>query len=125
MNQLGRTLTLVCYFALIAVLTARITLLSPHPGIPVAIMLLIQVSPLLIALRGILRGTQYTHAWMQFVALIYFMLAIDGIAAGTIPAYLAWITLVLSIGLFIGLTMYLRGKGMKAMQRPDVRDQEQ
>ncbi|HXH03084.1 MAG TPA: DUF2069 domain-containing protein [Candidatus Competibacteraceae bacterium] len=107
-----RWLTLLGYFGLLGLLSADHTLFAT-PGRPVALLLLLQVGPLLFPLRGLLHGRPYTHAWTSFLALYYFVLAVDGIAAGRQPAALPWLELGLSMLLFGACVLYARLEGRR------------
>ena len=69
MPYFGPIITLVGYFGLLALLTAKFTLLSEPSGFPVALSLLILVGPLLLPLRGILHGRPRSHVYASFLAL--------------------------------------------------------
>lgn len=44
---------------------------SPHPQLSQAFMLSLWVLPLLLPLPGLLAGRRYTHAWSNFILLLY------------------------------------------------------
>ncbi|UCE90718.1 MAG: DUF2069 domain-containing protein [Pseudomonadota bacterium] len=99
---------------------AWITWLAPPQVLPVALVLVLMVGPLLLPLRGMLRGHPYTHAWASFLSLIYF-------THGTVEAYAApdervWALLevILSVLFFSGAMFYARCAGRA--QRPRKRD---
>ena len=66
------SLTLAGYFGTLILLTAWYTVLAPAVHFPVALVLLVLVSPLLLPLRGLLHGRTYTFSWSCFLALLYF-----------------------------------------------------
>ncbi|MGD2055818.1 MAG: DUF2069 domain-containing protein [Gammaproteobacteria bacterium] len=66
------SLTLAGYFGTFILLTAWYTVLAPAVHFPVALVLLVLVSPLLFPLRGLLHGRTYTFSWSCFLALLYF-----------------------------------------------------
>ena len=72
--------------------------------------LLIQLGPLMFALRGILHGRVYTHAWSMYLALIYF---VSGIwYAGDVSTRTFGIIFTLfSVLFFIGTMFYTRFQG--------------
>ena len=63
----------VGYFGLFALLMLWNTVLTPATHFPVALMLLITVTPLLLPLRGFLHGNSKSCAWMAYISLIYFI----------------------------------------------------
>lgn len=63
---------LVGFFGLFALLMAWPTVLAPATRLPVSLILLITVSPLLMPLRGLLKGHLKSCTWMSYISLIYF-----------------------------------------------------
>lgn len=106
-----RVLALAGYFALLALLLNWHTWLAPPARVPISVVLLLVAVPLLVPLRGLLHGRVYTHAWTSFLALAYFALAVDAIAAGVEPAWLGWTALIASLTLFAGAIGYTRTRG--------------
>lgn len=104
MIALTRWATLLGYFGLLGLLLVW-TVWQPG-AYPVALVLLIKVGPLLLPLWGLLHGRLYTHAWSSFLALYYFVLAVDDIAAGR--GGLAWLELGLCLLWFGGCVLYTR-----------------
>ncbi len=117
MIRLARFTALASHLGLLALLVAWSTLLAPHPRVPVALMLLVLAGPLLLPLRGLLHARPYTHAWTSFLALYYFVLAVNDVAGDTAPRVLAWTELVLSVTLFGACVAYVR-LSARADQRP-------
>jgi uncharacterized membrane protein len=85
------------YFGTFALLIAWYAWLAPSPHFPVALVLLLLVTPLLFPLRGLLHARRYTIAWSGFLALLYF-------THGVIEAWHAAITRPLGL-LEIALTL--------------------
>jgi uncharacterized membrane protein len=50
--------------------------LKPPEKFPVALFLIVLLSPLLLTLRGLLHGRAYTHAWASMLSLFYFCLGV-------------------------------------------------
>jgi uncharacterized membrane protein len=97
------------HLLLIALLVAWFSWLHPpaNPGL-IAPALLAFVTPLLIPLRGLLRGRRYTCAWTSLLAVFYFA---HGVAAAGVPGMariLGVSEILLSLGLFLGCLLYLR-----------------
>lgn len=65
-------LALFGYLGTLALLTAWYSWLLPPQHVPVALVLLLLVTPLLFPLRGMLHGRSYTFSWSCFLALLYF-----------------------------------------------------
>jgi uncharacterized membrane protein len=106
-----RVLALAGYFALLTLLLNWHTWIAPPTRVPISVVLLLVAVPLLLPLRGLLHGRVYTHAWTSFLALAYFALAVDAIAADVQPAWLGWAALVASLALFTGAIGYTRTRG--------------
>ena len=65
-------LALFGFLGTLALLTAWYSWLLPPRDLPVALVLLVLVTPLLFPLRGMLHGRRYTFSWSCFLALLYF-----------------------------------------------------
>lgn len=97
---------------------------SPHPHIsPVAITIGWLV-PLLLPLPGIIKGKPYTHAWANFVLMLYFLHAFTLLYIDNGERWLAAIELLFTSCAFVGNTLYarLRGKelGLKLTKLSEV-----
>lgn len=101
-----RMAALVSWFLLFGLLTAMSFTVTPPGSNPVTIWLL-QTTPLLCFLPGLIQGTPRTHVWLCFLAMIYFT---QGVLTTIRPAYLWWgiAETVLAVGLFIDALLYAR-----------------
>jgi uncharacterized membrane protein len=104
-------LALTGYFGLFVLLMLWNTVLAPSSRFPVAMVLLVLVTPLLLPLKGLLNANLKSCAWAAYISLIYFV-------QGTIEAYsnaderlLAGLEVVFSLLLFFGATFYVRFTG--------------
>jgi uncharacterized membrane protein len=104
-------LALAGYFGLFALLMLWNTVLTPVSRLPVALLLLITVTPLLLPLRGFLNRNAKSCAWMAYVSLIYFM-------HGSVETYVnsngrlyPSLEVILGLMLFFGTTLYVRLAG--------------
>ncbi len=119
MSRSFQGLALGCYFGLLILLVAWFTWLSPSLYYPVVMVLLVMVTPLLLPLRGLLHGRPRSYIWAGFLALYYFALGVAEVAAGEEPTLLAWLEVLLSLGLFGGAMAYIRlGGGRDAAADP-------
>jgi uncharacterized membrane protein len=109
--QVARITSLIGYFGLFVFLLLWLTWLSPSDKFPVALTLIVLVTPLLFPLRGILYGRAYTHAWASFLALFYFTLAIGVVVSEPSERLYGIIWLILSILMYGGCMFYARIKG--------------
>ncbi|MCC5856322.1 MAG: DUF2069 domain-containing protein [Idiomarina sp.] len=106
-----RTLTLVCYLGLLAYVILWHAWLSPNEFLSIPLSLVMWVTPLLFPLRGILKGDPYTHAWANFILMLYFLHGFTAIYTHFHEWYFAAIEIVLTTGAFIGATYYARYRG--------------
>lgn len=83
------------------------TVLAPiRPG---GSLLFLKALPLLLPLRGILRGNLYTYQWASMLVLLYFM---EGVVRATSDpgpsAYYAWVEVALSTIFFWCAVLYVK-----------------
>ncbi|VCU72151.1 hypothetical protein PIGHUM_04247 [Pigmentiphaga humi] len=104
--------------ALIALCVAWETVLAPlRPG---GSMLILKAVPLLLPLRGILRGRLYTYQWASMLILLYLM---EGVVRATSDpgrsAHVAWVEVALSAVFFWSAVLYVRPakRAAKAAQK--------
>ena len=111
------SLTLLGYFGLLILLSVWTVYLAPPTIFPISIVLLFYVGPLLIPLRGLLYGKLYTHAWVHFMALFYFIVGVMVAAGNAEERNYALAQVVLSILMFVGSMMYVRVKAREVKQQ--------
>jgi uncharacterized membrane protein len=104
-------IALTGFFGLFALLMLWNTVLAPSSRFPVALILLITVTPLLLNLRGLLDRNTKSCAWMAYISLAYFI-------HGSVEAYVNTngrlypsLEIILSLMLFFGTTIYVRHAG--------------
>ena len=104
-------IALAGFFGLFALLMLWNTVLAPSTRFPVALVLLVAVTPLLLPMRGLLDRKPKSCAWAAYVSLIYFL-------HGTAEAYVnaderlyASLEIMLSLMLFFGCAFYVRLAG--------------
>ncbi|MDD2129260.1 DUF2069 domain-containing protein [Pseudomonas sp. 17391] len=107
--RLTRTLSLACFFGLMALLVANNLWFANLHGARVEVILAVELVPLLLLLPGMLTGSARAHAWTCFVVNIYF---IKGVLAAFDPAraVFGWIEVIVSLGLFISALLFVRWK---------------
>jgi len=101
-------LQLISYLALIAWMTAWITLLSPPQSFPVALLLIIFVVPLLLPLMGVLHGRDKPVNWAAYLSLLYFIHGITEAFANPATRYLGLVEIILSLTVFFTGSLYIR-----------------
>jgi uncharacterized membrane protein len=102
--RLGASVSLI---ALIVLCVVWETVLAPvRPG---GTLLALKALPLLLPLRGVLRGNLYTFQWASMLMLLYFM---EGIVRATsdpgFSANVAWVEVLLSTLFFWCAVLYVR-----------------
>ncbi|WP_428356137.1 DUF2069 domain-containing protein [Methyloprofundus sp.] len=95
------------YVGLFGIIMLWNTLISPPEKLPVALVLIFTVSPLLLPLRGFIKGNLKSCSWMAYLSMPYFM-------HGSIEAYarterlLPSLEVLFSLMLFLGATFFVR-----------------
>jgi uncharacterized membrane protein len=104
-------LALTGFFGLYALLMLWNTVLVTPSRFPVALMLVITVTPLLLPLRGLLDRNPRSCAWMAYISLIYFLHGSVEAYANTSGRLYPSLEVILSLMLFFGTTLYVRFAG--------------
>ena len=105
--RVTRVLSLVAFFALIALLAANNLWFANLHGARTGVILAIELVPLLLVLPGMLIGSARAHAWTCFVVNLYF---IKGVLAAFDPAraLLGWLEVGISLVLFVSALLFVR-----------------
>lgn len=113
-------LATIGFIGLFALLMLWNTVLAPVSKLPTALSLLIAVTPLLLPMRGFLRGNLKSCAWMAYVSLIYFIHGSAEAYVSDNTRQLALLEVALSLLLFFGSTFYIRqSKSLNARTTTD------
>ncbi len=107
-TRVARILCLGFYFCLFVLLVAWNVWLAPSAYFPVALVLLVMVSPLLLPLRGLLHGRPYTHMWASLLALLYFTHGLMEAYVNPAERFYAVTEVLLAVGLFSAAVLYAR-----------------
>ncbi len=112
-------MTLTGYFGLLILLSSWIIYFNPPQNSAISMTLLFTLTPLLIALRGLLHGKRYTFAWSSMLILLYFS---HGVVEGWANEnekiqILAIIEIIFSVIFFIGAIMYVKYKSRELGQK--------
>jgi uncharacterized membrane protein len=99
------------FFGLFALLMLWNTLFSSSARLPVALVLLIAVTPLLLPMRGFLAGNRKSCAWMAYLSLPYFVHGAQEAYADADERLYAGLEIVFSLLLFFGSSLYIRFAG--------------
>ncbi len=104
-------LALSAFLGLFSLLMLWHTVLAPSTRFSIALLLLLNVTPLLIPLRGMLDGDKKSCAWIAYLSLFYFIQgAIECYANADERGYAA-LEVFLSLQLFFGAAFYVRALG--------------
>lgn len=101
------TLAVSAYLGLFVLLMLWNTLLAPSKTFPVALMLLVIITPLLLPMRGFLNRNTRSCSWMAYISLAYFIHGSVETYANNERLYPS-IELILSLILFFGANFYVR-----------------
>ncbi|OEF04717.1 DUF2069 domain-containing protein [Vibrio genomosp. F10] len=127
-TKLFRLLALFGNLSLISWVVLWQWYLSPHPHINNLTLAIAWSVPLLLPLPGILAGKPYTHAWANFVLMLYFLHALVILYIGDGERVLASVELCLTTMAFIGNILYARARGkdlgLKLTRLSEVEKQE-
>jgi len=102
------SLALFGYLGTLALLTAWYSWLAPPQHLPVALVLLVLVTPLLFPLRGMLHGRRYTFSWSCFLALLYFTHGVMEAYSSDIARPLGLLEVLLTSCWFLAAMTYVR-----------------
>jgi uncharacterized membrane protein len=104
-------LALTGFFGLFVLLMLWNTLFSHSPSFPVALLLLITVTPLLLPMRGLLNQNRKSCAWASYISLIYFIHGCVEAYASADERLFASLEILMSLLLFFGTVGYVRFAG--------------
>lgn len=110
-TKLYRVLALFGNLALLAWIALWQLSLSPHPHISSMTLAIAWAVPLLLPLPGILVGKPYTHAWANFVLMLYFLHGFTILWVDEGERWLAIVELALTTIAFFGNILYARARG--------------
>lgn len=102
------SIALTGFWGLFALLMLGPTVLSLPSRWPVALLLLITVTPLLLPMRGLLNRQRRSCAWAAYLSLLYFMHGCVEAYANRPERLYAVSEILLSLLLFSGATGYVR-----------------
>lgn len=107
--RIGRILALLGYFGLLILIVNWFTWIAPPVRVPRSLILAALTIPLLFPLRGIIHARRYTHQWIGFLSMLYFVIGVDVWYNQQAIEQLLGMSMVLcSLLLLIGSSMYAR-----------------
>lgn len=110
-SKLPYCLALIGFIGLFSLLMLWNTLLAPSVKVPVAFMLILTVTPLLLPMRGFLNGRLKSCAWMAYISLIYLIHGCGEAYVDTSTRVLGILEVILSMLVFFGASCYIRMVG--------------
>ncbi|GLO60204.1 membrane protein [Vibrio sp. MACH09] len=127
-TQQFRYLALIGYLSLFSWVALWQIFISPHPHVNPYTTAIAWCIPLLFPLRGILTGKAYTHAWANFVLMLYFLHSLTILYVDQGERWLALVELLLTCIAFVGNILYARSRGrelgLKLTKLSEVEKQE-
>ena len=96
------------YLGTLVLLTAWYGWLAPPVHVPVALALMVLLTPLLLPLRGMLHGRRYTFQWSCFLALLYFMHGVGEAYASQTARHLGLLEILFTSTWFVAAILYIR-----------------
>ncbi|XOV78219.1 MAG: DUF2069 domain-containing protein [Aestuariibacter sp.] len=106
-----RLLALFSYTGLLVWVITWHFLLSANQQYSNVFLFLFWVLPLLFPMVGMFKGKPYTHAWANFIVMIYLLHSLTAIYTETDEWWYALIELVLATSMFIGCSYYAKFRG--------------
>lgn len=106
-----------------ALLLLWIIWISP-PESPKSIALAIALVPMLLPLRGILHGKNYTHSWASFLSLPYFAFGVDALVHKAQNNWLGLLLMISSLLWFFGCIYFAR-YNVEVIQTSDSASQKE
>ena len=107
-------LALSAFLELFGLLMLWQTILAPSTKFPIGLLLLLNIIPLLIPMRGFLNGDKKSCSWMAYISLFYLIHGAVDCYANVDERWLAGWEAFLSLQLFFGAAFYVRFIGPHA-----------
>ncbi|CAH6803739.1 Predicted membrane protein [Vibrio chagasii] len=127
-TKLFRYLALAGNLSLLGWVVAWQMTLSPHPHLDNVTLAIVWAVPLLLPLPGILIGKPYTHAWANFILMLYFLHALTILYVDGGERLLAAVELLLTTIGFAGNILFTRFRakelGIKLKRLSEVEKNE-
>lgn len=101
------SIALFAYVGLFSLLMLWNTLISPPEKLPIALVLIIVITPMLLPFRGFLKGNLKSCSWMAYLSMPYFI-------HGCVESYsrtdflLPALEVTFSFLLFLGASLFVR-----------------
>lgn len=110
-TQFYRKLALFGYFGLLVWVPLWHFVLAEGIATSALFTFLLWIVPLLLPMRGLIKGTPYTYAWANFIVLLYFLHGLTAVYAVSDEWLYAIIELIFATCMFTGCVFYARLRG--------------
>jgi uncharacterized membrane protein len=107
-------LALAGFLGLFALLMLWNTVFTSTSRFPVAFLLILTITPLLLPMRGFLDGRLKSSAWLAYISLIYFVHGCLEAYSSPLSRPFALLEILLSLMIFFGATFYIRLSGTRS-----------
>lgn len=101
-------LAISAYLSLFVLLMLWNIVLAPSQYFPTGLVLLFMITPLLLPLKGLLKGAKKACAWSAYVSLLYFVHGTQEAVVNADERWLASLEIILSLLAFFGASFYVR-----------------
>jgi uncharacterized membrane protein len=112
-TQALKKITLFSYFSLLIFMPLWLIVLSPSQGLSPILSFCMFTIPLLLPMKGLLKGNPYTFAWSNFVLMIYFLHALTTLIVSVEDRVWAMIELLLATIMFFSASYYAKYRGQE------------
>ncbi len=107
-----KNITLAAYAALLIFMPLWLIILNPSSMSP-WLSLVFFTLPLLLPLKGLLKGDPYTYAWTNFIIMLYFLHSITTFWVSANDIIWASIELFLATTIFLASSYYAKYRGQE------------
>jgi uncharacterized membrane protein len=101
---------LLGFFGLFSLLMFWNTILYPSTKLPIALVLLLAITPLFFPLRGFLNANPRSCAWMAYLSIAYLMHGVVEAYVNPVERMIAGLEVAFSLMLFVGSLLVIRQK---------------
>jgi len=108
-----KKITLISYFSLLIFMPLWLIVLNPSQGLSPGLIVVMFTLPLLIPMRGLLKGNPFTYAWTNFIIMIYFLHSLTTLWVSAEDLIWASIELILVTVMFLSGTYYAKYRGQE------------
>jgi len=111
-TQKLKVITLIAYFSLLIFMPLWLIVINPSSMSPWLSLTLFTL-PLLLPMRGLLKGEPYTYAWSNFIIMIYFLHSLTTLWVSKSDFIWASIELLLASTMFLAGSYYAKYRGQE------------